>query len=78
MMLAKESAKWVLIANAIAWPVTYFALAHWLQNFAYRTRIGIWIFVLSAFLALLIAMMTISYQSIKAGRIDPVESLRYE
>jgi putative ABC transport system permease protein len=78
LMLAKESAKWVLIANLIAWPITYFAAINWLRNFAYRTGIEIWIFVLSAILALFIATLTVSYQSIKAGLANPVESLRHE
>jgi len=50
----------------------------WLQNFAYRVNIGIWVFVLSASLALIIALVTVSYQSIKAALANPVESLRYE
>ncbi len=77
-MLAKESAKWILIAGVIAWPLTYFAIARWLQNFAYRTRIEIWIFLLSTTLALFIASMAVIYQSIKAGFSSPVESLRHE
>ncbi len=77
-MLAKESAKWVLIASLIAWPITAFAMARWLQNFAYWTRLEAWIFMLSSALALLIAMITVAYQSIKAGLTNPVESLRHE
>jgi putative ABC transport system permease protein len=50
----------------------------WLQNFAYRIEIGIWIFVLSGILALLIALLTVSYQAIKAAVANPVEALRYE
>ena len=78
LMLAKESAKWVVIASVIAWPVIAFALAKWLQNFAYRARVEAWIFILSSALALLIALMTVAYQSIKAGLTNPVESLRHE
>jgi putative ABC transport system permease protein len=78
LMLSKEFAKWVLIANIIAWPVAYFAMSNWLQNFAYRTSIGIWTFVLSAALALTIALLTVSFQAVKAATSNPVDSLRYE
>ncbi len=78
LMLAKESAKRVLLANIIAWPVTYFVLSGWLRHFAYRGNVGIWIFVLSTVLALLTSMLTVGYQAVKAGTANPVESLRYE
>ncbi len=76
--LNKESVKWVLIANIIAWPVAYFAMHKWLQNFAYRIDIEVWIFIIAALLALLIALTTVSFQSIKAALANPVNSLRYE
>ena len=78
LLLTKEFTKWVLISNLIAWPFAYYTMNKWLQNFAYRVNIGIWIFVLSASLALIIALVTVSYQSIKAAVANPVESLRYE
>jgi putative ABC transport system permease protein len=78
LLLCKEFAKWVLVANVIAWPVAYFIMHKWLQNFAYQTGVGFWPFILSAVLALLIALFTVSYQSIKAAITDPVECLRYE
>jgi putative ABC transport system permease protein len=77
-LLSKEFIKWVLVANVIAWPVAYFVMNKWLQNFAYQTSVGLWPFILSAILALLIALFTVSYQSIKAAITDPVECLRYE
>jgi len=77
-ILSKEYVKWIVLANVIAWPVAYFAMNHWLNNFAYRTNIGIWTFILSALLALVIALLTVSYQSIKAALANPIESLRYE
>lgn len=76
--LSKEFTKWVLLANIIAWPTAYFAMNKWLQNFAYRINIGIWTFILSAILALVISLLTVSSQSIKAALADPVKSLRYE
>ncbi len=77
-LLAKEFTKWVLVANIIAWPVAYYMMNRWLQNFAYKETIGLWPFILSAILALIIALLTVSYQSIKAAFADPVDSLRYE
>ena len=78
LMLSCEFIKWVMIANIIAWPVAYFVMSRWLQNFAYRTSIGFWIFVLSAFLSLVLAVLTVSFQAFKAGTVNPVDSLRYE
>jgi putative ABC transport system permease protein len=78
LLLNKNFIKWVLMANLIAWPLAYYAVNKWLQNFAYRIGINIWMFLGSAALALIIALLTVSYQSIKAARANPVDSLRYE
>ncbi|MGD8535731.1 MAG: ABC transporter permease [Candidatus Aminicenantes bacterium] len=78
LLLSKDFLKWVIVANVIAWPTAYFAMNKWLQNFAYRTSFGIEIFILSGILALVIALITVSYQSIKAAAADPIDSLRYE
>ncbi len=77
-LLSKEFTKWVLVANIIAWPVAFYAMNRWLQNFAYRTSMGVGIFILSGLLAFLIAVITVSYQSIKIAITNPVDSLRYE
>jgi putative ABC transport system permease protein len=77
-MLSKEFIKWVLAANVIAWPVAYVAMNSWLQNFAYRINIGLWTFLLAGALALVIALMTVSFQAVKAAIANPVEALRYE
>lgn len=78
ILLSKEFAKWVLLANIFAWPIAYYAATRWLQNFAYRTSIGVVVFVLAAVLALVIALATVSYQAIKTALANPVEALRYE
>ena len=78
LLLSKEFVRWVLLANLIAWPISYFAMNKWLQNFAYRTHTGVVSFLLSGGTALLIAYLTVSYQSIKSARANPVDSLRYE
>jgi putative ABC transport system permease protein len=78
LLLSKEFSKWVLFANLIAWPVAYYMMHRWMQNFAYQTSIGIWPFLLSALLALIIALFTVSYQSVRAALAEPVDCLRYE
>jgi len=77
-LLSKEYAKWVLVANAIAWPVAYFLMNAWLQDYYYRIKLGLPIFLLSAALSVAIAQLTVSFQALKAARTDPVKSLRYE
>jgi putative ABC transport system permease protein len=77
-LLTKDFSKWVVIANLIAWPVVYYAMNNWLQNFAYRTEIGLATFVTSAVIVLLIALLTVSHQAISAALTNPIDSLRYE
>jgi putative ABC transport system permease protein len=78
VLLSKEFLKWVIVANIIAWPIAWYGMNNWLQNFAYRIDVGVWTFVLSAMLALVIALLTVSYQAVKAAIANPVDSLRYE
>ncbi|UCE41452.1 MAG: ABC transporter permease [Candidatus Aminicenantes bacterium] len=78
VLLNKDFVKRVLVANLIAWPLAYYAMNKWLQNFAYRIRINIWMFLASSVIALLIAFFTVSYQTFRAARGNPVDSLRYE
>ncbi len=68
----------VLFANIIGWPVAYYGMSRWLQNFAYRTDIHLGIFLSSSVLIFLVSFGTLSYQAIKAARANPVDSLRYE
>jgi putative ABC transport system permease protein len=77
-LFAKQFMKWVAIAFIIACPVAWYMMKSWLQNFAYRVSIEWWMFVLSGIVALVIALLTVSYQVIKAARTNPVETLRYE
>ena len=77
-LLSKDFAKWVLLSNLIAWSLAYFAMNNWLQNFAYRTKINFWLFILSGMIALIISIITVSFQTIKAANADPVKSLKYE
>ncbi len=77
-MQSREMVVLVLIGNIIAWPVAYYAMNKWLQNFAYHADMSWWIFVLAGLSALIIALLTVSYQAVKAATTNPVESLRYE
>ena len=77
-LLNKDFVKWVAIAFVIATPIAYYAMYKWLENFAYKTDLSWWIFVLAGLLALGIALLTVSFQSWKAATRNPVESLRYE
>ena len=77
-LLSKEFTKWVVIANLIAWPGAYYIMNKWLQNFAYKTDMDIWIFLISGAIALLIALLTVGSQTLKAATANPVKSLRYE
>lgn len=77
-LVSREFLKWVVLANIFAWPTAYIAMNKWLSSFAYRAPIGIWSFIVSALLALLVAIVTVSYQSIRAAAANPMEALRYE
>jgi putative ABC transport system permease protein len=77
-LLSKDFLKLVIIAIVIATPVAWWAINKWLEGFAYRTNISWWVFVIAGILALLIALVTISFQAIKAALTNPVKSLRSE
>ena len=77
-LLSKDFIKLVLVANLMAWPLAWFAMSKWLEDFAYRIEIGWWVFALAGGLALLIAVLTVSTQALKAALANPVEALRYE
>jgi putative ABC transport system permease protein len=77
-LVSKEFFILVIVANIIAWPIAYYFMNKWLYNFAYRINIGLGIFLASSVIALVIALLTVSYQTIKAAMANPVDSLRYE
>jgi len=77
-MLSKDFLKLVLIASAIAFPIAWYAMYKWLQDFAYRVSISVWIFVIATIIAMMIAFVTIGMQAIKAAMANPVKSLRTE
>ncbi len=77
-LLSQDFLKLVVIAIVIASPVAWYAMNRWLQDFAYRISIEWWVFVLAGLLAVTIALLTVSFQSVKAALMNPVKSLRSE
>ena len=77
-MLSKDFLKLVLVSFAIAFPLAWWAMNKWLQDFAYRVDIGLWIFLAAGILAALIALLTVSTQALKAAFTNPVKNLRTE
>ncbi len=77
-LLNKDFVKWVIIAFCLATPIAWYMSNKWLESFAYRTRLSWWVFVLSGVITLFIALITVSWQSLRAARRNPVEALRYE
>lgn len=78
VLLGKDFTKWILLANLIAIPVGYFIVSKWLEQYAYRIGINWFIFLMACGLSLIVAFLTVSYQTIKAAIANPVESLKYE
>lgn len=78
ILLNKDFVKWVVIAFVFATPIAYYAMNKWLENFAYKTELSWWIFALTGFMALAIALLTVSWQTWRAATRNPVEALRYE
>ncbi len=76
--LNKDIIRWVLFTNLISWPVAYLVMNNWLENYPYRTEINLGYFILASVISLLIAWVTISFQAIKAARMNPVDAIRYE
>ncbi len=77
-VLSGELLWMILLANLAAWPIAWYALNHWLQNFAYRTSLSWWIFIVAGISVLTIALLTMSWQTLRAARTNPVDSLRHE
>jgi putative ABC transport system permease protein len=78
LLLTKEFLKLVLLANLIAWPIVWLIMTRWLQNFAFKIDIQIWLFFTASAIALVIALLTVSYQAIHTALANPVDALRYE
>jgi len=77
-LLSRETIILVLLGNIIAWPAAYYAMNKWLEGFAYRSSLNIRQFIFAGLVTLVIALATVSYQTIKTARSNPVNSLKYE
>ena len=78
LLLNSDILKWVLLSYVLSCPAAYFIIRRWLQDFAFRTGISWWVFVLAGLAALLIAVLTITLQIYRVARQNPVKALRYE
>ncbi|MCP4727607.1 MAG: ABC transporter permease, partial [bacterium] len=78
ILLNKELFILLLIANLISWPLAYILLNYWMQSFPYKAGIGIITFLAAGGLTFLVSLLTVSFQSLKASFMNPVDSLRYE
>ncbi|MCL5268917.1 MAG: ABC transporter permease [Bacteroidetes bacterium] len=78
VMLTKDLTKWILLANVFAWPLAYYAMNRWLQGFAYHITMNLWLFVAAGLFTLVVAVLTVGIEAIRAASANPVESLRYE
>ncbi len=77
-LMSKEFLKLVFISTIIAWPVSYYMMSNWLNNFAYRIDIGLGVFVLSGITGLLIALLTVLFHALRSAYSNPVKALKYE
>jgi ABC-type antimicrobial peptide transport system permease subunit len=70
--------KWVFVASVFAWPLAYMSMQNWLQGFAYRTKLGIMVFIVPTVLLAVITIMTVCYQTIQDAIVNPIDTLKYE
>jgi putative ABC transport system permease protein len=78
LLLTKELVILIMAANLIAWPVAYFLMNQWLQNFARHSDLRIWVFLFAGLITLSVAILTVAHRTLRAARANPVDSLRYE
>jgi putative ABC transport system permease protein len=78
LLLSREFTLLVILANVIAWPVTWYLITQWEKDFLYQAPLNLWIFPAAGAAAFLVALLTVGYQSVKAATTNPIESLRYE
>lgn len=77
-LLSREIIVLVLIANLVAWPVAWYFMNEWLEGFAYKIGVNVWLYLLAGVAAIMIALLTVSIQTIKAALTNPANTLRYE
>jgi putative ABC transport system permease protein len=78
VLFMKDVVRWVIWANLLAWPIAFLVARKWLDSFAYRIEVEVWMFVLAGVLSLMIAVVTVGWHAIRTALSDPVQSLRYE
>jgi putative ABC transport system permease protein len=78
LLFSKSFSRWILLANIIAWPLAYYAINRWLQNFAYRVNVAPLLFLMAAAIALVVSLLSVSFHVFKTAMANPVDSLRYE
>ena len=78
LLLSKEFLIIVIISTLISWPITYYLMNNWLQDFAYRISLNVWMFIIAGVTSFILAFVTMGYQAIKAAYANPTKSLRYE
>jgi len=78
LWLAKDFTRLVVIGNLIGWPLAWFLMQRWLDNFAYKAPLSGWVFIIALILSLIIAVITVAWQSFKAAHENPVDSIKYE
>jgi putative ABC transport system permease protein len=78
LSLSKDFLKLIALASLVAWPLSYWSISQWLQSYNYRIDLNIWLLVLPSLVVVGIALLTISFQTIKAARANPVKALKYE
>ena len=78
LLLNKQFTQWILIANLMAWPVAWYLMNDWLQNFAYRIDLSLHAFIVAGVGSIVLALITVSYQTFRAAAVNPARSLRYE
>ena len=76
--LLKDVVKWILLANLIAWPVTWYFMNKWLENYEYVIRIDWWLFLVTAIVSIVVALLIVGYQTLRVALSNPVNALRYE
>jgi putative ABC transport system permease protein len=78
LLLSREFVMLILIANLIAWPLAYWGIGAWLSTYAFHIELSVWLCLLPGILVCAVALFTVSIQTMKAARANPVKSLRYE
>lgn len=78
LLLSRQFTKWVIMSNLFAWPTAYYFMHKWLQRFAFQPGLSVWSFLLASLVVFFVALLTVSYQTVKAARANPVDLLRYE